>query len=173
MKSMLAALAAAALLAGGCGGDDGDKPTQQSTGTANAGGGPNSDKALQYSKCMRENGVPEFPDPENGRLALRVGPDSGIKPDSPEFQAARKACQQYAPAGARNGGGPNPEMQERVLAYARCMRENGVPNFPDPNFEGGGVRMQLPQGVRQDSPEFQKAQQACSKHMAGGPGGAP
>lgn len=161
-----------AVLAAGCGGDDSDTDSGAASGGSSAASG-NSDQGVKYSECMRENGVPEFPDPVNGRLQLRAGPDSGIRPDSPEFKAAQEACQDLAPAGAQTGGGGNPQMQEQVLEYAKCMRENGVPDFPDPQFEGGGVRMQLPQGVSEDSPQFQKAQQACQDIMSGLGGGTP
>jgi hypothetical protein len=162
---LLAAIVAAALLVG-CGGDD------DSADAAPAGGGGGTaagtdDKAVQYSECMRSNGVPDFPDPQNGRLMLRAGP-GGVNPDSPEFQRAQEACQHLAPSGGQGGGGAgNAAMQAQVLEYAKCMRQNGVPNFPDPNFSGGGVRMRLPQGIDENSPAFTKAQQACQEHLSG------
>jgi hypothetical protein len=158
-------LVAVLLIIAGCGDD-----SNESAGSNAAGG---SVRATQYSECMRENGVPEFPDPENGRLTLRAGPNSGIDPSSPEFKAAQEACQDLAPTQSGAGaGGMSREMQAQVLAYAKCMRENGVPDFPDPDFSGGGVRMMLPQGVSESSPQFQRAQQACQDKLSG-LGGAP
>jgi hypothetical protein len=123
---------------------------------------------------MRENGVPDFPDPQNGRLMLRAG-EGGVDPNSPEFQAAREACQDLAPQGGQAGGGgaaPGGDMQAQALEYAKCMRENGLPEFPDPQFSGGGVRMRLPEGVSENSPQFKSAQQACQAILSG-QGGAP
>lgn len=38
-----------------------------------------------------------------------------------------------APAGADpGGGGRTPEQQEAALKFAQCVRDNGVPDFPDP-----------------------------------------
>jgi hypothetical protein len=56
-------------------------------------------RALKLAQCMRANGVPKFPDPSaNGNLLLT--PSSGIDPQSPQFQAAQKACARYFPGGA-------------------------------------------------------------------------
>jgi hypothetical protein len=51
------------------------------------------------------------------------------------------------------------------LAFAQCMRSHGVPNFPDPDGQGG---MSIPDSVNPASPAFQAAQAACTKLMPGG-----
>ena len=56
-------------------------------------------------------------------------------------------------------------MQETMLEFAACMREHGV-DMPDPDFSGGGARMQFRAGaggVDPESPTFQKAQEACQE----------
>jgi hypothetical protein len=167
------AITAAVLLAAGCGDDsaDGDGGGGAASGGSST-AADGSDRAVQYSECMRENGVPEFPDPENGRLTLRAGPGTGLDPNSAEFNAAQQACQDLAPQGGQSGGGGNANLEAQVLDYAKCMRENGVPDFPDPQVNGGAVRMRLPQGVDENSPQFQAAQQACQDRLSG-LGGAP
>lgn len=57
---------------------------------ANAGGGRSS--PLQFSQCMRANGVPSLPDP--GPHGYQIGPGSGIKLQSPAFQSAQNACKE-------------------------------------------------------------------------------
>jgi hypothetical protein len=161
----LAVIAAAGLVAAGCGGSD------ESGGRGSSEAGADSDPAVAYAECMRENGVPEFPDPVDGQLQLRATPGGGLDPDSPEFKRAREACQDLAPAGAEAGASPNADLQAQVLDYAKCIRENGVPEFPDPDFSGGGVIMGLPQGVDQNSEQFQSAQQACQDKAPQGLGG--
>jgi hypothetical protein len=161
----LAVIAAAGLFAAGCGGSD------ESGGGGGSAASADSDPAVAYAECMRENGVPEFPDPVNGQLQLQATPGSGLDPDSPEFKRAQEACQDLAPAGAEAGGGPDADLQAQVLDYAKCIRENGVPEFPDPDFSGGGVIMQLPPGVDQNSQQFQSAQQACQDKAPQGLGG--
>jgi hypothetical protein len=51
--------------------------------------------ALEHARCMREHGI-DFPDPtfsEDGGAQVRIGPDSGIDPEDPDFRAAQEACQ--------------------------------------------------------------------------------
>jgi hypothetical protein len=53
---------------------------------------------LQFSQCMRANGVPNFPDPTfatGGRIRLQLKPGDGIDPNSPGFQHAQTACAKY------------------------------------------------------------------------------
>lgn len=160
----------ATLLVAGCGllllvliGGGGSSPASE-PGGVDSEASADSDPALKYAQCMRENGVPNFPDPVDGRIM--VTPESGLDPNSPAFQAAQEACQDYAPQGLGEGGGPSPEMEEQVLAVAQCMRENGI-DFPDPDLSGGAVRMQLPPSVDTNSPEFEAAQEECSEHLQG------
>jgi hypothetical protein len=66
--------------------------------------------ALNFSKCMRSHGVPNFPDPEfhhsGGAVGIRIGgKSSGIDPNSPQFKAAQKTCQSDLPG--LKGGGPS------------------------------------------------------------------
>ncbi len=146
----------------GCGGD---------SEAASGDGGSEGDREAElvaYSECMRENGVPEFPDPEGGRMQLQAGPGTGLDPSSPEFQAAEEACADIRPEGLGQGGG-NAGQEEAMLAYSQCMRENGVPEFPDP--EGGRMMLTPESGVDMDSPEFQEAQEACRDVAPGLPGG--
>jgi hypothetical protein len=58
------------------------------------------------------------------------------------------------------------EFKQAALEHARCMRENGVPDFPDPQFdEKGGARIQIGKGLEPESATFQQAQKACEKTM--------
>jgi hypothetical protein len=68
--------------------------------------------------------------------------------------------------------GASPTGADRQLAFAKCMRENGVAKFPDP--VGGGAMLDKDSGVDPESPEFRQATEAC-KALAPqgkeGPGG--
>jgi hypothetical protein len=54
---------------------------------------------LQFSECVRSHGITQFPDPQsiNGKVRLVFTPSMGIDPNSPQFQAAQKACQKFNP----------------------------------------------------------------------------
>jgi hypothetical protein len=55
------------------------------------------------------------------------------------------------------------------LAYARCMRKNGVAAFPDPGPQGGFLVRGGPGSVIDPgSPQFQHAQQICQKLLPNG-----
>jgi hypothetical protein len=61
--------------------------------------------------------------------------------------------------------------QRQALAYARCMRSNGVPGFPDPSAEGNFL-WHPGTGIDPSSPAFRAAQAKCQKLLPdGGPPG--
>jgi hypothetical protein len=137
-------------------------------------------QALAFSKCMREHGVPDFPDPQSSSSgnAIQInGNGASLDPSSAQFQAAQQACNKYAPKNAPNGNAPSAKDKAAMLAFAACMRTHGVPDFPDPQFNnggGGGFVVQggspndVPADMRPDSPQFQSAFQACKSKMPGG-----
>ena len=66
------------------------------------------DQALAFSRCMRDHGV-DMPDPSfdgEGHVMMRIGPDDGLDPSDPKFEAAQLACgSAFGPAGAKGGVG--------------------------------------------------------------------
>ncbi|HEY2202689.1 MAG TPA: hypothetical protein VGH56_12445 [Solirubrobacteraceae bacterium] len=98
---------------------------------------------------MRSHGVPNFPDPT-------VSPVH-VDKHSPAFQSAQQACGrlQAALAAAK----PRPS-RARQLRQAECMRAHGVPSYPDPLASGG---FHIPTGINPQSPQFQRAQNACDR----------
>lgn len=196
----LTVLAAATLMVAGCGGSSPGTSvahlgSSKTPGSASPAGGSSSSpesessasaqqKMIAFSHCMRTHGVPEFPEPSEGRLLLRSsdhnGHVTGVNPQSAQFQAASKACAKLSPKG---GKPPSPaeqtKLQERALRLAQCMRTHGVPNFPDPEFSRGaggfgiriGGRKGGPSGIDPSSPRFQAAQKACQSIMPGPRGG--
>ena len=111
------------------------------------------DAALTYSRCMRENGLPAFPDADaEGRIRIRLG---SIDPDSAEFRAAGDACRHLAPEGWGDDK-VAPGDAEVMLEFARCMRENGIPDYPDPD-PNAGVRITLDP----NDPQAQAALESC------------
>jgi hypothetical protein len=55
-------------------------------------------QGLKYAQCMRTHGEPTFPDPVYTSGAVRQSAN-GIDTNSPQFQAANKACQHYETSG--------------------------------------------------------------------------
>ena len=154
-----------ALLAVGCGGSPGSHVaqlgstmTRTSTSSANA---PQANGAVAFARCMRSNGVLNYPDPTSSGLVKESLQQLGV--GSSRFQAAQNACLHLLPNG---GSGPSPARVQLVkalsLAFSRCVRSHGVPNFPDPDSTG---RIPDPAsvGIDQGSPKFEAANQACRR----------
>ena len=64
------------------------------------------ERALRFAACMRSHGEPRFPEPEFTGNAVRLG--GRIDPNSPQFEAAQKACLRYFPGGPKGGPGAGP-----------------------------------------------------------------
>ncbi len=120
---------------------------------------------LEFAKCMREQGI-DMPDPDAKGL-FRIEPDQGFDPQSAKFREAREACEKYLAE-----MGPPPElseedrkkMEEQMLAFAKCMREQGV-DMPDPKFEEGGFTFEIDPGEMDPSdPDFRAAEQECRQY---------
>jgi hypothetical protein len=147
-----AVLAAFALLVAACG-------SSPSAGTTT--GADPQQAALAYAQCIRDNGVPDFPDPDpNGGF-------SGVaheQQSNPKFQAALQACRALAPGGQHENFG-DPAFVKQARAFAQCIRDNGVPDFPDPDSSG---RFRGSTHELQGDPKFEAALQACQAKLPGG-----
>jgi hypothetical protein len=160
--------------------------SRSSTTSANGAGssGPPSRAALgadelAFSKCMRANGVANYPDPHAGGGIGFQG--AGIDPSSPAFKAAQTKCNKLVPGiGGGPGSGPPPSAQAvaAMLKVAECMRGHGVPDFPEPRTTlpsdplaamGGngvisdidGVILLFPSTIDEQSPLFTRAAATC------------
>jgi hypothetical protein len=120
----LAALAATAIVAliSGCGSSSGGG----NDGTA-------AQTAVKFAACMRHNGVSRFPDlGASGKLTIdAVVNGSSLNPNAPAFKHAISACKNLEPPGFM-GGKRTSQQQQAGLRFARCIRKNGVKDFPDP-----------------------------------------
>ncbi|WP_433532805.1 hypothetical protein ACQPYA_12825 [Micromonospora sp. CA-263727] len=156
-----------ALALAGCAGQDDGGTTVATAGgaaaapSASASGTEASDdeRRLAFARCMRENGV-DMPDPGAGN-----GPtfrfDGSV--DRSKVEAAMEKCRELLP-----NGGQSPQLDaeqlEQMRAMARCMRENGVPDFPDPAPDG---RIQIQRDalrINPDDPTFRTAMEKCRQH---------
>jgi hypothetical protein len=146
-----AALLGAVIFLAACGSSSNDKPASAAT----------QEQGRKFAQCIRANGVPDFPDPDaNGEF--RGG--SHEQQDNPKFQAALQACRGLAPGGEHENLG-NPAFVEQARKFAQCIRDNGVPDFPDPGPDGTfrGASHEL-----QGDPKFQAALQTCQSELPGG-----
>jgi hypothetical protein len=56
---------------------------------------------------------------------------ASVDPNTPAYEKAMDACRDLVPSGF-TGNGRSSEQQDAALEFAKCVRDNGVPDFPDP-----------------------------------------
>ncbi|WP_433379786.1 hypothetical protein ACQPZX_14095 [Actinoplanes sp. CA-142083] len=112
------------------------------------------DQGLRYARCMRENGLPDYPDPEvTGDNVRIVGVDK-TKVDTTVLAGAQQACRALRPVLT----GPDGAQKAAAARYeSQCMREHGLADYPDPDPDG---HAEVPDAVRQN-PLFDAARAAC------------
>jgi len=104
------------------------------------------EKVLAFAKCMREHGVPSFPDPKvdaQGRIdagGFRDNAQSaGFDPQSQSFRDAMTACRSDLQGVNFGRGNVDPsKLRDAAVQYAQCMRTQGLANVTDPTFPQGG-----------------------------------
>jgi hypothetical protein len=153
-----AVLGLVAAVAAGCGSGGPSstttKPPQSPAGAAYA-----------YARCIRDHGVPSFPDPQvstspgQTRIAM-VAPRTMI--NRPGFKTAQKACQAILPEVSGNRQTEQRARTRDLLAFARCLRAHGISDFPDPGSQGQlTLQMVTAAGVDVHAPGFFNAARQC------------
>lgn len=114
----------------------------------------------ELSQCVREHGVPGFPDP-----TVRDG-DLVMPQDQPAeaVDNAMEACRSIVDRMPQQSGGNGSAAQDvpQLRKFAQCLRNNGVPNWPDPRSDGSFPVLGTPLDGK--TPELQRAQAECRHH---------
>jgi hypothetical protein len=96
---LLAAVALVALIGAGCsnaladtgGGAGGENPAGDQNAAAEVNPSPEpAGKRFELARCMRENGVEDFPDPDANGVILYYGEDA-------DMESAREKCRHISP----------------------------------------------------------------------------
>jgi hypothetical protein len=130
---------------------------------SDGGNDQHASRAMKFSACMRDHGVSKFPDPDaSGELTIDgVLNGSSLDPDGPAWKKAISACKDVLPAGF-TGDKRSAQQQERALAFAQCMRDNGVKDFPDPTADGPLIMVDGAHSI----PGFQAAVDKCRADLS-------
>lgn len=120
--------------------------------------------ALEFAQCMRENGVPNFPDPvvqPDGSFGFQRPPGASASALDDALESCRSEAQAIGIDLGSDGG--DAEAQDALLKLSRCMRENGLPEFPDPkpNSDALSGLHDLFSDYDLESPRVAKALNAC------------
>jgi hypothetical protein len=149
--------------------------SSSATGEGASSSGSTAPSPLAFARCMRADGVPNFPDPQSG--GGTIFSTAGINPSAPAFKAAQAKCQKLLPH-----GGAGPAFSEQSLVEVRkvavCMRAHGISEFPDPKRASTGRLPSVPAGIavitdydgallefpatlNMQSPAYKQAARAC------------
>ena len=122
--------------------------------------------AYRFSACMRDHGLPTFPDPSltdhDGQQVAYLAPTDAMVA-SPAYKTANRACQATLPiaTSARNTESQF-EREQHILGFARCMRDHEIPKFPDPTAQGQlTLKMLATAGVDLHAPAVISAAKSC------------
>jgi hypothetical protein len=117
--------------------------------------------AVRFADCMRTHGISDFPDPSTEPRQYK----NAFETKSPAFRSALMSCQHLLPGGGVQHSQPDVRTQAQkaaILAFARCLRSHGFPNFPDPTPAGNVTHEMLASaGIDLLQPAVVRAGDAC------------
>jgi hypothetical protein len=115
--------------------------------------------AVSFADCMRSHAVPNFPDSPYEQKQV-LGSSSA---QAPALLSAEAACSHLLAHGGQSQSPPHSQLQiAAMLAFARCLRSHGFPNFPDPTSSGEVTHQMLATaGIDLHQPTVLQAADAC------------
>jgi hypothetical protein len=124
----------------------------------------------EAAQCIREHGVANFPDPVVSAGQLTLPGDNEPPPGADAAVAACRSILERLPASALGEGddAPGPEDVTQLLKFAQCIREHGIPDWPDPKADGSFPLNGTPLEHEGKSPRLQRATEACHQYWDGG-----
>ena len=146
------------MLAAGCGGGGTAATTTTQSGTVAS--------ALAFARCMRSNGIPNWPDPTSSGFFDKSKLRSLGVSVSRVRALEEGTCN--IPLPSDQGYTITPADQADYLAAAACMRSHGFAEFPDPRFQNNNVQTNIPSNINQDSSQFKSAATTCTKLIPAG-----
>jgi hypothetical protein len=117
---------------------------------------------------MRTHGYPSFPDPTQDEDGNWNFPESAGDARTPPACStlARRAKSQLARSRVDPKGKPRSAADmAKLRAFARCMREHGLADWPDPDADGAFA---LPSRLQSRQPLTRPAEQACRRYLPSG-----
>jgi hypothetical protein len=129
----------------------------------------------EAAQCMREHGIPDFPDPiidQHGQLQLpSTAAGEHAKQALNDHPDAQRAClpilDRLPPNVAGRSQGPGQFSQEdlaNLLKFAQCLRRNGIPDWPDPKADGSFPISGTPLETEGKSARIRAGFQACKQY---------
>jgi hypothetical protein len=145
--------------------------------------------AKEVAQCIRNNGLPGFPDPyfENGQLELppvdanveqqgQALLEGACRDSWQRLEAALPEQKQDAQPKEEQRRPMTAEDLEKLKQFTECMRANGFATWPDPDetgtyhLGGAGLPAGLGKGERPEDATFRTALEACHQFEVPGMG---
>ena len=136
---------------------------------------------VDFSRCIRDEGFPDFPDIDSSQIVdqasfLAAMQEAGVSFTQPGLAQALQACagvfsELIALAPQQDVNAQQVQQEENAVAFSQCMRDQGIDDFPDPDFgqfPGSGFDTS---GTNADgvTPEIRTALNVCLPVMGGAP----
>lgn len=131
--------------------------------------------AREYSQCVREHGIPNYPDMVvvgGGRVAVPDGPGAeeaarALKQNKAAQDACKPILDRLPASGRLQQSAPTDAEMRKLVQFAECMRGHGVPEWPDPGPDGQFPIKDTPLQQQAKSPRIVAASEACKQLEAG------
>jgi hypothetical protein len=135
------------------------------------------DAQRKWVKCMRDQGY-NLPDPD-AKGSVDISPvlrSMKISKADPGLMAALQKCQSLqvpAPAELTSRPPITAEQLANLRKYAKCVREHGVPSYPDPLANGEWPPNMLASISPEEAAKTTQAYQICDPVAEGRPPAKP
>jgi hypothetical protein len=152
----------------GCSGGRGEEGVVSVGGPTSASRSVDREQQVdEYRACLEQHDVPllDYPTEEGLPQVDKT------RVSAEKVSSALEACRAHLPDGG-DAVRPMTEDVEAWRQYAACLREHGVPDYPDPDPRSGEPRMndQQARQIKED-PDLSAAQQACQSELPSSAGG--
>ena len=136
---------------------------------------------VDFSRCIRDEGFPDFPDIDSSQIVdqasfISAMQEAGVSFTQPGLAQALQACagvfsELIALAPQQDVNAQQVQQEENAVAFSQCMRDQGIDDFPDPDFgqfpgSGFDTSGNNADGV---TPEIRAALNVCLPVMGGSP----
>lgn len=99
---------------------------------------------VDFSRCIREEGFSDFPDIDSSQIVDQASfiaalQEAGVSFTQPGLAPALQTCasvfsELIALAPQQDTNVQQVEQEENAVAFSQCMRDQGLDEFPDPDF---------------------------------------
>ncbi|MES9535930.1 hypothetical protein [Actinomadura sp. NPDC000600] len=134
----------------------------------------------RVAQCARTHGYPNFPDPAlntSGDDVVFSPPGGDVRLKSiflelekvPECKAVLRQMSSISKrrSNTRSSQDPGPKDVPALRRFAQCLREHGIPEWPDPKADGTFPLMGTPLAAEGKSQRMVRATRPCVRYWSG------